>query len=343
MQKNRSPASRSQVKYGNTIVFVDSLQQHNRSESGINLLPTRPQRTKALKPVKIITNLFELCVPNGTFFHSIEYDIEPFPCDDRKLLWWMVDSLEASLTTLAGTPPIRLGRKFYTWKKLPIQSTVITFQHEGHKYVCTVTQGDSVPWSDLFSNIDELRKVPLNLLNALLQRCMKRGGYQQVLNSNTFYHKNSIQSGGSIFLHHGYRARFVTYQHSAYLLIDPIRKVFRERTVLECLDDIYIQYQSESREYKRALVCDLVRGKLVVANYGDRRVWRVDGVCFDGNASIMSAFVGSTECLLDYYQRRYGVTIQKPTQPMLLARTNNKQTVVLISELFCFLENANAY
>jgi len=194
----------------------------------------------------------------------------------------------------------------------------------------------------LFSNSEELRKAPLGLLNRVLGQLMRQLGYQQLASSKTFFNRNKIMKAKpGVFLYEAYHTEFVAYEKAVFLRIDPIRKVFRQPTVLEHIDEIYVMYKSEPRECKRARIGELVRNKLVVTCYGKRAVWRVQGVAFETDATSMSSCVNSTETLADYYKRKYGINIQKTHQPMLLALNNSKQPVLLIPELLYFIESAS--
>lgn len=78
----------------------------------------------------------------------------------------------------------------------------------------------------------------------------------------------------------------------------------------------------------------------MVTSYGKRKVWKVQGVTFDCKVTEMSSFVGSLESLYDYYRNKYGVTINKLSQPLLLS-TMGKRPVLLVPELLYFLERGS--
>jgi len=62
-------------------------------------------------------------------------------------------------------------------------------------------------------------------------------------------------------------------------------RVIRTDTVLQQVKAIYFKYQDLSKDEKRNMLREALVGKIIVANYGNNRFWKIDDVIFDRSCS----------------------------------------------------------
>lgn len=77
---------------------------------------------------------------------------------------------------------------------------------------------------------------------------MQRLGYQQLESTTQYFNSSSIrQLEPGYFSYTAYRTEFVGYEQFVCLRIDPVRRFYRERTVLDHIDEIYRLHAAECR------------------------------------------------------------------------------------------------
>lgn len=75
-------------------------------------------------------------------------------------------------------------------------------------------------------------------------------------------------------------------------------------------------------------------GKVVVANYGNSRHWRVSDVIFDIDFDQQNIAEETNLTYTEYYKKNYGLNIKNKKQPVLIAVVNGKKKrqAILIPE-----------
>jgi hypothetical protein len=83
----------------------------------------------------------------------------------------------------------------------------------------------------------------------------------------------------------------------------------------------------------RSIVKSELIGTIIMSNYGKTAYYRVSDVKFIDLQTVI--FDNSEICLLDYYKKKYNITITNLKQPLLCSEGKNKENeMLLIPELF---------
>lgn len=104
--------------------------------------------------------------------------------------------------------------------------------------------------------------------------------------------------------------------------VDTANKIVRSCNVLQCINDLYSLHNGKSKEEKRAVIQAELCGKMVMANYGNSRYWRIDEIVFDLNCEDIIVDKTTNMNMLEYYKSKYNIDVKIKKQPLI--RTTNK-------------------
>lgn len=76
-------------------------------------------------------------------------------------------------------------------------------------------------------------------------------------------------------MYSGFKANFVLLEKGIFLRVDSAKKIVRNQTVLEYIDEIYKKNESKDREDKRNLVQSLLKNQIIQVNYGNGRYYKI--------------------------------------------------------------------
>ena len=76
-------------------------------------------------------------------------------------------------------------------------------------------------------------------------------------------------------MYNGYKSNFVSLEKGVFLRIDPAKKIVRNQTVLQFIDDFYLSHKESSKEEKRNLIKVELIGKIIMSNYGQTRYHKI--------------------------------------------------------------------
>jgi len=77
-------------------------------------------------------------------------------------------------------------------------------------------------------------------------------------------------------MYSGFKANFVLLEKGIFLRVDSAKKIVRNQTVLEYIDEIYKKNESKDREDKRNLVQSLLKNQIIQVNYGNGRYYKIE-------------------------------------------------------------------
>lgn len=81
-------------------------------------------------------------------------------------------------------------------------------------------------------------------------------------------------------MYDGYKANFVKLNAGYFLRVDSVKKIVRNETVLQAIDNIYKRHQSQDKEERRMTVKTELVGKIIMANYGVARYYKITDIHF---------------------------------------------------------------
>ena len=98
-----------------------------------------------------------------------------------------------------------------------------------------------------------------------------------------------------------------------FLVIEPINKFLVLDNMLDVFNNLWKQKKGNRKE---------IEGRFsniaVMANYGNRRIYRVVGIDFD-KTPLNTKVDGLDVTILKYYLNNYNIRIKNPKQPLLLS------------------------
>lgn len=155
----------------------------------------------------------------------------------------------------------------------------------------------------------------LVFLNNGLKRLMLKNRFQELGKAGGRYFDTSkMNTFDNLRLYDGYKANFVRLEKGIFLRVDSIKKVVRETTVLEFINGFYKEHAGKDKEDIRQLINQELSNKIVMSNYATMRYYRVTSVVFKKGSEVD---LGLGQNMLDYFKKRYEITIRNPSQPLL--------------------------
>lgn len=116
--------------------------------------------------------------------------------------------------------------------------------------------------------------------------------------------------GTDLVIYGGYETSFNMYERGLFLRMEVSHKVVRRDHILSMINNVYNSHSNRSKEEKREIVVDMLRNKIILANYGNFRYYKVADVIF-GKDALAYVVDGSDQTLYDYYKKKYGLKITK--------------------------------
>jgi len=77
-------------------------------------------------------------------------------------------------------------------------------------------------------------------------------------------------------MYSGFKANFVLLEKGIFLRVDSAKKIVRNQTVLEYIDEIYKKNESKDREDKRNIVQNTLKNQIIQVNYGNGRYYKIE-------------------------------------------------------------------
>lgn len=73
----------------------------------------------------------------------------------------------------------------------------------------------------------------------------------------------------------GYKANFMELEKGIYLRIDTAKKIVRNQSVLQAINDIYKLHSEKDRDEKRSILKEELVNKIIMTNYGKTRYVKI--------------------------------------------------------------------
>jgi hypothetical protein len=81
-------------------------------------------------------------------------------------------------------------------------------------------------------------------------------------------------------MYSGFKANFIMCEKGIFLRVDSAKKIVRNQTVLEFIDDLYKKNESKDRDDKRNIVKNALKDQIVQVNYGNGRYYKIEDVIY---------------------------------------------------------------
>lgn len=104
---------------------------------------------------------------------------------------------------------------------------------------------------------------------------MSEAGYSEIGRTGKYFNLKSKKEIDNLNMYSGFKANFVFLEKGIFLRVDSAKKIVRNQTVLEYIDDIYKKNESKDREDKRNIVRNALKDQIVQVNYGNGRYYKI--------------------------------------------------------------------
>ena len=161
--------------------------------------------------------------------------------------------------------------------------------------------------------------------------------YMEIGRSGKYFNTKDKTHIDNLMMFSGYRSNFVLLENGFYLRVDSAKKIVRNQSVLDIIDEIRHRNKELDKEEKRNLLRTELIGKVIMTNYGKTAYYRIEDIIFEDIDSIK--LEDASISLKEYYERKYNMEIKNHRQPLLKVqgrRKNSEFQILLIPE-FCLM------
>jgi len=79
-------------------------------------------------------------------------------------------------------------------------------------------------------------------------------------------------------MYNGYKSNFVRLEKGHFLRVDPAKKIVRNQTVLEFMDQLYLAHKEKDKAEKRNILKRELIEKIVMSNYGKTQYYQISDI-----------------------------------------------------------------
>jgi hypothetical protein len=135
----------------------------------------------------------------------------------------------------------------------------------------------SVKLSDIKCQDAKKAAVPFGFLNNLIKTFLMKLDYHEVGKSKKYFkHSDSVKLDNvGVVLYKGYSTSINLLQNGVYLRVDSSTRVVQNETAVTAINKIYKNCSNLAKEEKRDRIKAEFVGKVVMANYGNHKYWRI--------------------------------------------------------------------
>lgn len=311
-----------------------------QSSNELSYFPTKKQMlTKITLPkIELVSNHYKV-----NFSQQIKFDewhMRFFHHKDEKQVLSNPDVLESSVAAdsrvlveevmmhNASQLIKTFGKHFHSGLSLftfsskdKIKNRYIWTGHKKHILVIDVKHRNLDLSALNHNGSDGARSIFIRLLNAFLKSNLAKMGYKAFGRTLKFYDMKEHVDVPDHFLHiyKGFTTSIDTYESGIKLLVDYSTKIVRSRSVIQEL----VQNKVDLKD--KDSVKDYCIGMLVMASYGNNRVYRIDDIDFD--SSVSDSFPNNLfKNYEEYYVKKYKTRpFQYKNQFLLVNKTKRKE------------------
>jgi hypothetical protein len=172
-------------------------------------------------------------------------------------------------------------------------------------------------------------------LNNRFRNVMSDGGYSEIGRTGKFFNIKYKKEIDNLNMYSGFKANFMMLERGIFLRVDSAKKIVRNQTVLEYIDDLYKKNEQRDRDDKRNIVKNALVNQIVQVNYGNGRYYKIEDVVYKDLTEEFAS--GEKTNMIDYYRTKYNITIRKPKQPLLKAENKRGQHEILLVPELCLM------
>ena len=317
--------------------------------------PKRPNRdfNKDKKYIKsrVICNLKQINLGVGAIQvqqYAIHY--EPIIADDnyplkRKIIRQLSKDLKGYFERFA-----QAGDTIFVFSKNAQEKVSLETKIDEVLYKVTFDRtANKVDCRDINKKTKDNIKIK-NFIENVIKNIMMANNYMVRFDKGSFFDYHSAVKLGDFGtkMWSGYSTAVTITESGLFLRVNDKNKLITGKTVYDKFEEIRRTMKNmRSEDYRRAIT-EYLKGKVVIAGYGNFRAYRIGEISFDrdiNNTAFEIEKEGKKESLniKTYYKRQYNIDIRHEDQPLIIEEVprnrrddENKVVRYLIPEL-CYL------
>lgn len=135
----------------------------------------------------------------------------------------------------------------------------------------------TVKLSDIKSQDGKKAAVSFGFLNNLIKTFLQKLDYHEIGKSKKYFkHSDSVKLDNvGVVLYKGFSTSINVLENGVYLRIDSSTRVVQNETAVTAINRIYKNCANLGKDEKRDRIKAEFIGKLVMANYGNHKYWRI--------------------------------------------------------------------
>lgn len=175
-------------------------------------------------------------------------------------------------------------------------------------------------------------RVLLAFLNNGLRNIMTKLNYIEIGKSGKYFSVNDKKPIDNLLMFSGFKSNFCMLEKGYFLKVDSAKKIVRNQTVLQAIDEIFKIHQEKDREERRNIIRNEFVSKIIMTNYGKTRYHKIDDIIFEDLDTVL---LDGALPIKKYYEDKYQINIKNNKQPLIQVETKRKEDprCLLIPEL----------
>lgn len=257
------------VRIGKT--FMSSPPPEEAKSPVLYELPKRIRgdHSKNFRKIKVLSNHYFLEVKKmeKIVIFSIKYT--PFiPDDNSKLRNQLLEKIKRRIEEKIKNP-VFSGNNIFSLDD-PTDKQM-TFEQDS--YQISIRQ---VKTYDCKTN----PKLFLTFMNNALRNSMRNINYVEIGKTGKYFNSRDKREIDGLVMYNGFKSSFVELEKGIYLKVDSAKKIVRNQTVLDYIDQIYCTHKDKDKDDRRMILKENLIGQTVMSNYGKTVYHRVADIKF---------------------------------------------------------------
>ena len=269
--------------------------------------------------VNLMSNQYTLKLNQSVPVWQYVLEIKPDEVWEAHLVHEIIRTKKKALETALGHF-VPSGKTIYTLTEL--EETLVfktVFRGQQAEIKIDRDSGTQIQLKETFNNKDN--DVSQNLINVILKQAFRETNLKQLGRSPRFFDVNAPVDISNVGLKmwSGFKASAFQSELGVTLAIDNIFKFMSTKT---CLERIFeLKQSSQTNHQWQQIVRMEFSGKSIIADWGNKRTYRVDDVCFDVTP-LTHEFIWNDEPikLASYFQVVYNKVVSDPNQPCFMVK-----------------------
>lgn len=301
------------------------------------------------KPVKLITNIFDIFKNRKDFIYQYPLKFEPPVQDDsRELIQEILQANKRNMTQMIGSF-IDSGLCIFAFRQ--IEGASVSFDgHDSHKLLLeeknmrkidmnsfvNFSENDESSGSEemIQTGVSQPQHEIIRILNIMIKNKLRDFKYREFGLQKSYFNfsLDVLTRSGTFRIFKGYKTSIGCYQgYKLKILIDYCVKIIRKETLWDEITQLKMDFQDQrgknEQEALNMAMEELVCDKYCLADYGNKRIYKLSG--YDMTMSPMSDFPENDKgykTYYDYFLANYKYKIKDRKQPLVFSIQRRKVT-----------------